>query len=170
MRNYNLSMLLLLPLVNPKITSKSELLDGYEDAIIDGFNCDINKPYLDNHIHIVVETAKFKSEHVSPIFGLDETESVAHYRLSGIWTLSYAIKIDKDYESEYKLIIEGNVHLLPKEIKLRILKFWGAMVTDNLFKILFEDNKKIDISKEFVMEEDYVEETLFEEMPFDERE
>ena len=156
--NYNLALLLLLPLCNPKITKADDYLNGYEGALIDGFSSDVNKPYIQECVHLVFETSKYISMKVDTLIGLDETEYISHYRLAGIWVESYALKIDSDYQSEYALICENKLEMLPMTTKLRILKFWDAKVSTKLYSALMGLAPVMEnVSKEVVMEEDYVE-------------
>jgi len=155
--NYNLSLFLLLPLTTEE--SKAEnYLEGYETALMNAFNHDINKPYLDNHIHLVFDTSMFRTIEVDSITKDKKQDMISHYRISGVFVKSYAIKIKDEYLSSKNLILDNKIFNLRYDIKIKIFKFWNLKADSKLFKVLFEEgNPKEDITKEVLPEEDYIE-------------
>jgi len=153
---YNLSLFLLLPLVSIEDKRAEDYLEGYSKALVNAFHYDINKPYLDNHIHIVFDTLLFREREVATIKDKSELEKISSYQLSGIYVKSYALRIAEEYSSSLELILKNKAFNLAPEIKVKILKFWDMPVNSILFDTLYV-NPKMDISKEILPEEDYLE-------------
>ena len=155
--NYNLSLFLLLPLATEEGKAE-DYLDGYESALMNAFHYDINKPYLDNHIHLVFDTSMFRTIEVNTITNDNKQDKISHYRISGVFVRSYAIKIKEEYLSSRDLILEDKIFNLQYEIKIKIFKFWDLKADSKLFKVLFEEPKEsTNIKTEILPEEDYVE-------------
>ena len=155
--NYKLSLFLLLPLLSTDNSTAETYLGGYLHALIDAFSFDINKPYLDNHVHLVFDNSMYIEKDVPTIANSRFLDHISHYRMSGVFVKSYAMKISDEYQSSKKIILENKVSKLPYATKIKIFKFWDLTATSNLFKILFEEEPVIeDISKEILPEEDYI--------------
>ena len=155
--NYNLSMFLLLPLISTKELKFEDVIGEYSGALINGFYADKNKPNLDNHIHLVFETSKFKSAEVNNIIELNQLEHISGYRMSGIFVQSYALRISNEYETSMNLILKGKTNLLSNEVKMKIAEFWDLNARTDIFKSLFDKNiELVDTRKEILPEEDYI--------------
>lgn len=157
--NNNLSLYLLLPLTTKEELTAEDYLKGYENALMNAFNYDINKPYLDEHIHLVFDTSMFRTSNVETITNDKKQEYISNYRISGIFVKSYALRIEKDYLDSRTLILENKIFSLRYDIKIKIFKFWNLKADSDLFKLLFVEPKLITkIDKEILPEEDYIEE------------
>jgi hypothetical protein len=154
---YNLSLYLLLPLLSSDETSAETYLEGYSHALINAFSYDINKPYLDNHVHLVFDNSMYREKDVPTIVKSSFLDHISHYRISGVFVKSYAMRLSEEYQLSIKLILDNKVSELPYAVKIKIFKFWDLNANSNLFKILFENEPlKSDISKEILIEEDYI--------------
>jgi hypothetical protein len=154
----NLSMFLLLPLISVDDITAEDIIGGYEDALMNSFSYDINKPYLDDHIHLVFDNSMFKEKDVEPITKRDELCYISHYRLSGVYVKVYALKISDEFELSKRLIMNNDISSLMPEVKAKIFKFWNTSGRTNLFDILYNEKPSDkEVSKEILPEEDYIE-------------
>lgn len=128
-------------------------------------NYDINKPYLDNHIFLMINISLFKDLR---IYALQKETNFRRYYFSRIDGVDYIIFvfeiIDGLYfknSNIYETICLGNVQLLPYAYKKYICKYWDISIAhDDVFDILFSPDKidyRIDISEDIIPEEAYVE-------------
>lgn len=157
--DYNMSLLLLLPLVSIEFTKAEQLLEGYDKAFINGFSSDINKPFIDKHVHLVFDNSMYKEKDVETLISLEQLEYIASYRMSGVFVKSYALRLDDGYSLSIKKILEGNCSDLSSDIKHKIITFWNAPADSALFNALYGKGCELDPNKDVLPEEDYIDKT-----------
>jgi len=167
----NTSLLFLLPLVAREnenyldYTQASNLFSKRDDSFINGYNKDINKPWLDRHVFLLFNAA------IDPMLSQYWLKSNENYtsnyaiRKDGIFYQIYSYRIPDKYEDDYKKIIEGQYKDISDETKAVIINFWETNTNSLLFnsmygkssvlgKIESEDIEEVDFikSKEEILE------------------
>lgn len=153
--DYNLSLLLLMPLVADEgLTYEHYINKNNIDALIDGYFSDINKPWLDRHLLIAFDCELMDTSEIKEMLKCSNYDAKSSYLIDDKYIRSYALKVPEWFEDEYELIAQNKYTQLSFETKQMILLFWQLTNNSLLYKILFGiHSETVDVQSEMIKEE-----------------
>ncbi len=141
-RELNSSLYLLLPLAVDENQTAETIIGKYSNALIDGFSMDINKPWIDNAVHIAFDREKYRDKSISQIEKQERFNRRSLYRIENKFYEVYSIELNDDYKFQIELILKGKSFLIDEETKAKIMEFWDAPAKSKVFRILYKESNE----------------------------
>ena len=156
--NYNLSLLLLLPLISNDGEDYTLYIPRSEEqSLYNGYSCDVNRPWLLNHLIVLFDSEKRNTLKLDRIDGNPAKINYADICISDSFYGMYTFQMPDEYKQECELIRSNRPNELSLDVKLKILTFWRTNATSKLFSTLFHAGKPdINIQAEEMPEETYI--------------
>jgi len=159
----NSSLLFLLPLVAEKgetwldYTGAKNLYSTRDDSFVNGYNIDINKPWLDRHIFLLFEAAIDLDLPLSKLRRNENFKSKYTVKINKVFYVIYAYRIPDEKEKSYRHILDGDYRHISGDDKADIISFWEEGVDSLLFHSLYRSDKTLGkIENEEIYEVDYL--------------
>ena len=155
---YNLSLYLLLPLTSTRIYKYTDYLSNDIEALSNGYANDINAPQYDNHMFILLDPRYITEYRSKGLSGADSFVYMKEIKIADEFFMKYTLAIDDAYLENADMIRKNNYFNLSREVKDKIMNFWNADSTSNLYNALYvKAIEPIDIANEKVAEETHFE-------------
>jgi len=160
----NLSLLFLFPLLNSKnildIYFGSTLFElGRDEAFINGYISDINRPHLYRNLFLLFEAKRARSINYDALEKITEFAGKKNIRIDGKFYVLFIYEIQPDKERDFELIKNGHYSKISEDSKSKIIEKWKLSKSSKLYNSLIAKDKELfeKIEDEFIAEEDYIE-------------